>query len=124
MSENIIYQYPKCSTCRKALKWMDENKVEYSSIHIVEDAPDAALLKKMIEKSGLPFKKFFNTSGKRYRELGLKDKLDSMSLDEVAELLAGDGMLIKRPLLVNEETVLVGFKEKQWDENVSYKSRK
>lgn len=97
---------------------MDEKKIEYKSIHIVEAPPSARDLKELIEKSGLPVRKFFNTSGRRYRELGLKDKLDSMSIDEAAELLAGDGMLIKRPLLVNGDTILPGFKDSLWGSSI------
>ncbi|MBI9106378.1 MAG: arsenate reductase family protein [Spirochaetales bacterium] len=114
MNNNTIYQYPKCTTCAKALKWLTEEKISFTPIHIVEETPDAETLKSLIEKSGLPLRKFFNTSGKKYRELGLKDKLDAMSLDEALKLLASDGMLIKRPLLVNGETVLIGFNEKMW----------
>jgi arsenate reductase len=116
MNENIIYQYQKCTTCQKALKWLGQKNVSYTAIHIVEETPDAETLKSLIEKSGLPFKKFFNTSGKKYRELGLKDKLVSMTLDEAVKLLASDGMLIKRPLLINGDTVLSGFKQNQWEE--------
>ena len=118
MSENKVYQYPKCTTCKKALKWMVEKKVDYAPIHIVDETPDEKMLKAIIEKSGLPFKKFFNTSGLKYRELGLKDKLAAMTLDEAVKLLASDGMLIKRPLLVGENLVLVGFKEAQWEDTL------
>jgi len=114
MNNITIYHYPACSTCKKALKWLNANEIEFSPIHIVEKTPDAAEIKKLIEKSGMPVKKFFNTSGKKYRELGLKDKLPSMTLDEAAELLASDGMLIKRPLLIKGKTVLTGFKEADW----------
>ncbi|GEL76631.1 arsenate reductase family protein [Tenuibacillus multivorans] len=106
-----VYQYPKCGTCRKALKWLDENGVEYESIHIVDNPPSQSELKSFINKSDLPTKKFFNTSGKKYRELGLKDKLKDMSEDEMVELLASDGMLIKRPIVTNGQQVTVGFKE-------------
>ena len=119
MSENRVYQYPKCTTCKKALRWMDEKKVAYTPIHIVEEVPEAETLKAIIEKSGLPFKRFFNTSGLKYRELGLKDKLAGMSLDEAVKLLASDGMLIKRPLVVAGDLVLVGFKESEWEEKLS-----
>ena len=116
MSETIVYHYPKCSTCRKALKWLDENEISYSPVHIVENTPDSVIIKNLIEKSGLPVRKFFNTSGMRYRELGLKDRLDSMTLDEASNLLSGDGMLIKRPLLSSGGKVLVGFNEELWVE--------
>ncbi|TFB24285.1 arsenate reductase family protein [Filobacillus milosensis] len=106
-----VYQYPKCGTCRKAIKWLDENGVEYEAIHIVEHPPSTTELKSFIEKSDLPVKKFFNTSGKKYRELGLKDKLKDMSDDEMVELLASDGMLIKRPIVTDGHKATVGFKE-------------
>ncbi|MBN2658165.1 MAG: arsenate reductase family protein [Spirochaetales bacterium] len=116
MSDYELYQYPSCSTCRKAVKWLDQNDFKYKSRHIVEETPDARLIKALIEKSGLPFRKFFNTSGMRYRELGLKDKLEGMKIDEAAALLASDGMLIKRPIIIKEDKVLVGFKEADWKE--------
>ncbi len=116
MSVPIIYQYPACSTCKKALRWLDDRSLEYRSIHIVEDTPDAALLETLIKKSGLPPAKFFNTSGKRYRELGLKDKVKAMSIDEAAGLLAGDGMLLKRPLVISGDRILLGFRENEWQD--------
>ncbi|WP_188206612.1 arsenate reductase family protein [Alkalibacillus aidingensis] len=106
-----VYQYPKCGTCRKALKWLDEEGIDYESIHIVDQPPSKKELTKLIEKSGLLVKKFFNTSGKKYRELGVKDKLKDMSDEEQIELLASDGMLIKRPITTDGEKVTVGFKE-------------
>ncbi|WP_175615634.1 arsenate reductase family protein [Piscibacillus halophilus] len=112
-----VYQYPKCGTCRKALKWLDENGVEYEAIHIVDTPPSQSELKSFIEKSDLPAKKFFNTSGKKYRELGLKDKLKDLSEDEMTELLASDGMLIKRPIVTDGQKVTVGFKEETFEEN-------
>ncbi|SEQ28599.1 arsenate reductase family protein [Piscibacillus halophilus] len=112
-----VYQYPKCGTCRKALKWLDENGVEYEAIHIVDNPPSQSELKSFIEKSDLPAKKFFNTSGKKYRELGLKDKLKDLSEDEMTELLASDGMLIKRPIVTDGQKVTVGFKEETFEEN-------
>lgn len=115
----LFIQYPKCSTCQKARKWLEEKNVEYVSRHIVEENPMARELKKWIEMSGMPIKKFFNTSGMRYKELGLKDKLAEMSTDEQIELLASDGMLVKRPLLVAGNKVIVGFKEEQWEEILS-----
>lgn len=116
MSRIQVYQYPKCSTCRKALKWLEMKGIEFEAVHIVEQSPDAETLLDLINRSGLAAKSFFNTSGKRYRELGLKDRVASLSAGEAAELLAGDGMLIKRPLLVKGDTVLVGFREAQWEE--------
>lgn len=103
--------YPKCSTCQKARKWLEEHGVEYTERHIVEENPTYDELKKWHEMSGLALKKFFNTSGMLYKEMQLKDKLPAMSEDEQLQLLATNGMLVKRPLLVTGDTVLVGFKE-------------
>lgn len=114
----LFLEYPKCSTCRKAKKWLDENGVEYTDRHIVEQNPSVEELKMWHEKSGLPLKKFVNTSGMRYRELNLKDRLPQMSEEEQYELLSSDGMLVKRPLVVGEEFVLTGFKESEWEENL------
>lgn len=111
-----VYQYPKCGTCRKALKWLDENGVDYDSVHIVDNPPSQSELKDLIQKSDLPAKKFFNTSGKKYRELGLKDKLKDMSEDDMTKLLSSDGMLIKRPLATDGHKVTVGFKEETFEE--------
>ena len=108
--------YPKCSTCQKAKKWLDEQGVEYTERHIVENNPTYDELKEWYMKSGLPLKKFFNTSGLLYKEMNLKDKIPTMSEEEQLKLLATNGMLVKRPLLVLENTVLVGFKEEQWNE--------
>lgn len=109
----FIY-YPKCTTCQKAQKWLDENNITYTGRHIKEDNPTAEELKAWHEKSGLDIKKFFNTSGMLYKEMQLKDKLPTMTLEEKYALLATDGMLVKRPLLVTEDTVLTGFKEADW----------
>ena len=114
----LFLEYPKCSTCRKAKKWLDENGVEYTDRHIVEQNPSVEELKMWHEKSGLPLKKFVDTSGMRYRELNLKDRLPQMSEEEQYELLSSDGMLVKRPLVVGEEFVLTGFKESEWEENL------
>ncbi|WP_411953769.1 arsenate reductase family protein [Alkalibacillus sp. S2W] len=111
-----VYQYPKCGTCRKALKWLDEHNLEYDSVHIVDNPPNQTELKQVIERSDLPTKKFFNTSGKKYRELNLKERLPSMSEDEQIELLASDGMLIKRPIVTDGQQVTVGFNEDTFDE--------
>ncbi|MBO5425616.1 MAG: arsenate reductase family protein [Lachnospiraceae bacterium] len=108
--------YPRCSTCQKAKKWLDEQGKEYVERHIVEDNPTYDELKSWYEISGLPLKKFFNTSGLMYKELQLKDKLPTMSEEEMLKLLATNGMLVKRPLLIKDEKVLVGFKEAQWEE--------
>lgn len=113
----LFIHYPKCTTCKRAKKWLDEKDVEYTERHIVEDNPTAEELKTWHEKSGLPLKRFFNTSGMKYRELGLKDKLKDMSEEEQYALLSSDGMLVKRPIIVTDDgKVLVGFKEKEWEE--------
>lgn len=112
----LFIHYPKCTTCKRAKKWLDERGVDYTERHIVEDNPTAEELKAWHEKSGLPLKRFFNTSGMKYRELGLKDKLKDMSKEEQYKLLSSDGMLVKRPLLIYDGGVLVGFKEKEWEE--------
>ena len=110
--------YPKCSTCQKAKKWLNEHDIEFTERHIVEKNPSYEELKQWIEKSGLPVKKFFNTSGRLYKEMHLKDKLKDMSEEEQIKLLATDGMLVKRPLLVGEDKVLVGFGEAEWAEKL------
>ena len=111
--------YPKCSTCKKAKKWLDEQDISYEDRHIIEDNPTVEELKDWHERSGLPLKRFFNTSGMKYRELGLKDKLPEMSEEEQYELLATDGMLVKRPLVVGNDFVLIGFKEVLWKETLA-----
>ena len=110
----LFVEYPKCTTCQKAKKWLDENKVEYEDRHIVEHRPNYEELKQWHLKSKLPLKKFFNTSGMLYKEMNLKDKLADMSEEEQYKLLATDGMLVKRPILVGEDFVLTGFKEEAW----------
>lgn len=110
--------YPKCSTCKKAKKWLDEHNVEYTERHIVENNPTYDELKERFNKSGLPIKRFFNTSGLLYKEMKLKDKLPTMSEDEQLQLLATNGMLMKRPLIVGENIVLTGFKENEWSEAI------
>lgn len=112
----IFIHYPKCGTCRKARKWLDDNGISYEARDIKEENPTACELKEWYGKSGLPMRKFFNTSGALYREMGLKDKLGTMSDDEMVELLATNGMLVKRPIAVDGEKVLVGFKESEWEE--------
>lgn len=107
--------YPKCSTCQKAKKWLDEHNLEYTERHIVGDNPSYEELKAWHEKSGLALKKFFNTSGLLYKEMELKSKLPSMSEEEQLKLLATNGMLVKRPIVVDGEKVLVGFKESEWE---------
>lgn len=114
----LFVQYPKCSTCRKAQKWLDEHNIEYESRHIIEDNPQADEIKEWYTQSDLPLKRFFNTSGMKYRELKLKDKLPDMSEAEQFELLATDGMLVKRPIIVGDDFVLTGFKVKEWEEKL------
>lgn len=114
----LFLEYPKCSTCQKAKKWLDTNNVTYKDRHIKEENPSIEELKAWHEKSGLPLKKFFNTSGLLYKDLKLKDKLPTMSEDEMYELLASDGMLVKRPLIIGDDFVLVGFKEAEWNEKL------
>lgn len=110
----LFLQYPKCSTCQKAKKWLDTHHVPYEDRHIVEDHPTYDELREWYERSGLPLKKFFNTSGMRYKEMKLKDKLPAMSEEEQLRLLATDGMLVKRPLVIADDVVLTGFKEAEW----------
>ena len=110
--------YPKCTTCQKAKKWLDDNKIEYKLRDIKEDKLSFEELNAWYKMSGLPLKKFFNTSGLLYKSMELKDKLPSMSEEEQLKLLATDGMLVKRPLLIGEDFVLVGFKESEWSEKL------
>ena len=110
--------YPKCTTCQKAKKWLDENGVEYHLRDIKQDNPTLEELKLWYGKSGLPLKKFFNTSGLLYKSMELKNKLPTMTDEEMLSLLASEGMLVKRPLLIGEDYVLVGFKEAQWKEKM------
>lgn len=112
----LFVEYPKCSTCKKAKKWLDDNKLTYTDRRIKEKNPTVEELKEWHKKSGLPLKRFFNTSGNLYKELGLKDKLPTMTEEEQYQLLATDGMLVKRPIIVTEEKVFTGFKEETWKE--------
>lgn len=112
----LFVEYPKCTTCKKAKKWLDDNNLTYTERHIKEENPTAEELKEWHKKSGLPLKRFFNTSGNLYKELGLKDKLPAMTEEEQYELLATDGMLVKRPIVVTENKVFTGFKEETWKE--------
>ena len=114
----IFLEYPKCSTCQKAKKWLNEHDIEFTDRHIVENNPSYEELKEWYGKSGLPLKKFFNTSGMLYKEQNLKEKLPAMSEEEQLKLLATNGMLVKRPLIVEEDRILVGFKEKEWTDNL------
>jgi arsenate reductase len=111
----LFIEYPKCSTCKKAKSWLEEHQLPYEDRHIVEMNPTAEELQVWVGRSGLELKRFFNTSGLKYKELGLKDKLPAMTDEEKIALLATDGMLVKRPLVVTEDKVLVGFKEKEWE---------
>ncbi len=111
----LFIQYPPCSTCRKAKKWLDDQGVSYNDRNIKEQNPSYEELKAWYEISGLPLKKFFNTSGQLYKSMNLKEKLSEMTEEEQLELLASDGMLVKRPILVRENTVLIGFKEADWE---------
>lgn len=109
-----MYWYPKCGTCRKAKTWLDAQGLDYEAIHIVDHPPSRSELENLYQKSGLDIKKFFNTSGMKYRELGLKDKVKTLSNDELLDLLSTDGMLIKRPILTDGQKVTVGFKEEDF----------
>ncbi len=112
----LFVNYPKCSTCVKAKKWLEENGVDFESRHIVENNPTKEELKKWITLSGQPIKKFFNTSGILYREMNLKEKVAQNNEDELLDILSTNGMLVKRPLLIGKDKVLIGFKEKEWEE--------
>ena len=113
MSKNMFIEYPKCSTCKKAKQWLEENKVEFVQRNIVIDTPSIQELTEWIERSGQDIKKWFNTSGLKYKELNLKDKLPNMSDEEKVKLLASDGMLIKRPLLISDKGIFIGLKNIQ-----------
>ena len=114
----LVLVYRKCSTCIKALKWLEENGVKFEERPIVEENPTYEELKEWYEKSGLPLKKFFNTSGLLYKSMSLKDKLPTMTEEEQLDLLATDGMLVKRPIVVTDAFILVGFKESEWAEKL------
>ena len=110
----LFIEYPKCSTCQKAKKWLTEKGIEFEDRHMIEENPTKEELETWYRASGLPLKRFFNTSGMKYKELNLKEKLPDMSDEEQLALLATDGMLVKRPILVGESFVVTGFKEKEW----------
>lgn len=114
----LFIHYPKCGTCRKAYKWLEENGIEVESRHIVENNPNKEEFSEWIDKSGLPISRFFNTSGIIYRENNLKEKVNSASRNELLEILASNGMVVKRPIVVGDDFVLVGFNEKQWSEKL------
>lgn len=111
----LFIEYPKCSTCQKAKAWLNENKIEYIDRHIVEQNPTYQELKEWKGKSNYPLKKFFNTSGNKYKELNLKEKLSELTEEEQLHLLASNGMLVKRPLLISENKILIGFKKEEWE---------
>ena len=115
----LFLEYPACSTCQKAKKWLNENSIKYTDRHIVEQNPTAEELQEWVKCSGLPLKKFFNTSGLVYKSMELKDKLPSMSEKEQISLLATNGKLVKRPLVIGDNVVLVGFKAEEWKERLS-----
>ncbi|SHH33359.1 arsenate reductase family protein [Virgibacillus chiguensis] len=112
-----FYWYPNCGTCKKAKKWLDNHQVNYKPIHIVQNPPNKEDILELMQKSGMPAKKFFNTSGKKYRELNMKEKIADATEEEMAEILASDGMLIKRPIVTDGSNVTVGFKEEEFEKN-------
>ena len=114
----LFLQYPPCSTCQKAKKWLDSHQISYEARHIKDERPSAAELEAWQKKRGLPLKKFFNTSGLLYKSMNLKEKLPGMTEQEQFDLLATDGMLVKRPLVIGDDFVLIGFKEKEWEEQL------
>ena len=118
----LVLVYRKCSTCIKALNWLEENNIEFEERPMKEENPTYEELKAWHQMSGMSLKRFFNTSGLLYKDMGLKDKLPQMSEDEQLQLLATNGMLVKRPLVVGEDYVLAGFKEKEWEERMKYDS--
>lgn len=113
-----VLVYRKCSTCQKALKWLESHQIFFEERPIIEENPTYEELKEWYRKSGLPLKKFFNTSGRLYKQMNLKDRLKDMPEEEQLKLLASDGMLVKRPLVVGDDFILTGFKEKDWEENI------
>lgn len=117
MNDVLFVEYPKCTTCKKARKWLEENGVDFAARHIVEENPSAEELRDWRSRGGYALRRLFNTSGVKYRELGLKDKLDAgMGDEEAYEILASDGMLVKRPILIGEDFAIFGFKEAEWSE--------
>lgn len=114
----LFVEYPKCTTCKRAKKWLEQNGVNFIDRDIKLDNPTKEELKLWLDKSGLEIKKFFNTSGVLYREQGMKDKIKTLSEDELLDILASDGMMVKRPLIIGEDKVLVGFKEPEWESNL------
>ena len=118
MTKYLFLEYPKCSTCQKARQWLEQHQIEFTARHIVENAPSAEELKTRQKRSGLPFKRFVNTSGLLYKSMNLKEKLPTLSEDERFAQLAANGMLVKRPLLVGENFVLTGFKADEWEKEL------
>ena len=116
--KNIFIEYPKCSTCKKAKKWLDNHNIKYEDRHIIDNNPTFDELKEWYHKSNLDIKRFFNTSGMLYKEMNLKDKLPNMNEDEMLEILSTNGMLVKRPLIISDDVILTGFKEKEWEDNL------
>ncbi len=116
MTKLLFLEYPKCSTCQKAKKWLEENHIKFEACHIVEQNPTETELKQWIIRSKMPIKKFFNTSGLLYKSMELKNKIPQMSEEEQIKLLSTNGMLVKRPLLIGEKSILTGFKQEQWEE--------
>jgi arsenate reductase len=114
----LFVEYPKCSTCKKAKKWLEKNEIEFDDRHIVEENPTVEELALWYRQSGLPLKRFFNTSGNLYKEMNLKSKLPSMTEEEQIKLLATNGMLVKRPLIVGKDCILIGFKETEWQDKL------
>ena len=114
----LFVEYPRCTTCRRAKKYLEENNIVFIDRYIAEENPTKDELKDWLKKSGLPINKFFNTSGALYREMQLKDKVKTLSEDELLDILSTNGMLVKRPIVVKEDTVLVGFKEEEWNEKL------
>lgn len=114
----IFIEYPKCSTCKKAKNWLDDHNIKYEDRHIIENNPTFDELKEWYHKSNLDIKRFFNTSGMLYKEMNLKDKLPNMNEDEMLEILSTNGMLVKRPLIISNDVILTGFKEKEWEDNL------
>lgn len=118
MKTNLLIWYPRCSTCKNVKKWLEDNNINFETRDIIQEVPTVDELENWIKQTGYPIKKFFNTSGLKYKELNLKEKLPQMTEKEQIELLSSDGMLIKRPLLITKNTVLVGFKKDEWEENL------
>lgn len=115
----IVYYYPNCGTCKKALKWLENQGVQVELKHIVEETPSVEILSEIYQKSGLPIQKLFNTSGKKYQELNMKEQLKKMTDEEALSLLSGEGMLIKRPLVLADDFALVGFKVDEWEKKIN-----